>query len=97
MLYNIKNYPVKFTQQAMAQATGPGLAWLAPGFGPGLEFPTPESDEAKPAEHQPAKMGGGSWGPQTNLLPLTTFRVNTSAPLTTFALWAKIGIFTRVF
>ncbi|KAJ6470545.1 hypothetical protein DFH09DRAFT_1110878 [Mycena vulgaris] len=32
----------------MAQATDPGLAWLGPGFGPGLRNPKPEPDEAKP-------------------------------------------------
>jgi hypothetical protein len=32
----------------MAQASGPGLAWLAPGLGLGLGFQKPKSDEAKP-------------------------------------------------
>ncbi|KAJ6548073.1 hypothetical protein B0H10DRAFT_1969362 [Mycena sp. CBHHK59/15] len=46
----------------MAQASGPGLGWLAPGFGPGLGFPKPKPDEAKPkpwflGQAKPAKQG----------------------------------------
>jgi hypothetical protein len=37
--------------EAMAQASGPGLAWLAPGLSFALRNLKPKPEEAKPAQH----------------------------------------------
>lgn len=42
--------------EAMAQVSGPGLAWLAPGLSFALRNPKPKPEEAKPAQHYLAEF-----------------------------------------
>jgi hypothetical protein len=46
---------MKICAQAVAQATGFGLALASPGFGSGLAFSKPEPDEAKPKPWLPGQ------------------------------------------